>query len=148
MTGAVSGTITGEGSLLLASFLFGIVLMMLYDIFRIFRHIVKHGTILTAVEDVFYWVLCAVGVFAMLYQENEGLLRWFVIGGVALGMLLENSLISPFVIRLFVKIISVWLNTMGKVMRIGGMPAKKFLLFFRKELKKIKKAIKIGINKE
>ncbi len=57
MTGAVSGTITGEGSLLLASFLFGIVLMMLYDIFRIFRHIVKHGTILTAVEDVFYALL-------------------------------------------------------------------------------------------
>ena len=148
MIGTINDTIASEGSLLAASFLFGIVLMMLYDIFRIFRHIVKHGTVFTAIEDVFYWLLCAVGIFAMLYQENDGLLRWFVIGGVALGMLLENALISPWVIRIFVKIIGVWLNLFGKVIKIGGRPAKKILIFFRKELKKIRKAIKIGIDKE
>lgn len=148
MIGTINDTIASEGSLLAASFLFGIVLMMLYDIFRIFRHIVKHGTVFTAIEDVFYWLLCAVGIFAMLYQENDGLLRWFVIGGVALGMFFENALISPWVIRIFVKIIGVWLNLFGKVIKIGGRPAKKILIFFRKELKKIRKAIKIGIDKE
>ena len=38
MSGAVSETIAGEGSLLLASVLFGAGLMMLYDMLRIFRH--------------------------------------------------------------------------------------------------------------
>ena len=66
MNGAVSETIAGEGSLLLASLCFGAALMMLYDIVRIFRNIVKHGTILMAVEDILYWLLCAVGIFAML----------------------------------------------------------------------------------
>ncbi len=148
MIGTINDTIASEGSLLAASFLFGIVLMMLYDIFRIFRHIVKHGTVFMAIEDVFYWLLCAIGIFAMLYQENDGLLRWFVIGGVALGMLFENALISPWVIRIFVKIIGVWLKLFGKVIKAGGRPAKKILIFFRKELKKIRKAIKIGIDKE
>ena len=148
MRGAVSGTITGEGSLLLISFLFGIALMLLYDVFRIFRQIVKHGTFFLAVEDVLYWLLCAVGVFAMLYRENEGLLRWFVVGGVALGMLFENSLISPWVIRLFVKVIRAFLKVFGKFCGVFRKPAKKVHSFSKKELKKLKKAIKIGINKE
>ena len=114
MNGAVSETIAGEGSLLLASLCFGAALMMLYDIVRIFRNIVKHGTILMAVEDILYWLLCAVGIFAMLYQENDGLLRWFVLGGVAVGMLLENSLVSPFVIRIFVRVIRAWLKIIQK----------------------------------
>ncbi len=148
MSGAVSETIVGEGGLLLVSFLFGIGLMMLYDVFRIFRHIVKHGTVLFAIEDIFYWLFCAIGIFAMLYQENDGLLRWFVLGGVAIGMLLENSLLSPWIIRLFVKIIRVWLKMLGKILQIVEKPGKKLFLFFRKELKKIKKAIKIGLSKQ
>lgn len=148
MSGSVSSTIAGEGSLLLISFLFGIALMLLYDILRIFRRMVKHGTILMAVEDVFYWALCAIGVFAMLYQENDGLLRWFVIVGVAVGMLLENSLISPFVVRVFVKIFGALQKVIGKALRVLLKPLKKICIFFRKELKKVKKAIKIGLSKE
>ena len=147
MNGAVSETIAGEGSLLLASLCFGAALMMLYDIVRIFRNIVKHGTIPMAVEDILYWLLCAVGIFAMLYQENDGLLRWFVLGGVAVGMLLENSLVSPFVIRIFVRVIRAWLKIIQKMLRFFGRPLKKLCLFFRKELKKIRKAIKIGLKR-
>ena len=148
MTGAVSRTIAGEGSLLAASFLFGIVLMLLYDVFRIFRHIVKHNTFLLAVEDILYWGFCAIGIFAMLYEENDGLIRWFVIGGVAAGMLLENSLVSPWVVRFFVKILRTWIRLAGKFLHIAGKPAKKSGIFFKKELKKIRKAIKIGISKQ
>lgn len=148
MSGAVSETIAREGSLLLVSFLFGIALMLLYDVFRIFRHIVPHGTIWMALEDILYWITCAVGIFAMLYQENDGLLRWFVLGGVAIGMLMENSFISPRVIWIFVKILSAWLKLLGKIFHVMEKPGKKLFLFFRKELKKIEKAIKIGLSKQ
>lgn len=148
MKSSVSETIAGEGSLLFVSFLFGIVLMMLYDIFRIFRRIVKHGIILTAAEDALYWLFCAVGIFAMLYEENDGLLRWFVLGGVAVGMLLENRYISPWVIRLFVKVIRIWLGIFGKAFGVVSKPTKRIRLFFRKELKKMVKAIKIGLSRK
>lgn len=148
MNGEISGTIAGEGSLLLLSVLFGFGLMLAYDILRIFRHIVRHGTVLMAVEDVLYWLLCAIGIFAMLYQENDGLLRWFVLGGVAAGMLFENNFISPSVVSLFVKIIRFWLKILKKFLHIFGKPFKKIYLFLRKELKKIRKAIKIGLSKD
>lgn len=148
MSGAVSGTIAGEGSLLLISVLFGFALMLVYDIVRIFRHIIRHGTIFMAVEDVLYWLFCAIGIFAMLYQENEGLLRWFVLGGVAIGMLFENHFVSPSIVSLFVKVIRIWLRIIKKFLRIFGKPLKKIYLFLRKELKKIRKAIKIGLSKD
>lgn len=152
MSGEISTAIIKEGGLVLVSFLFGIGLMLLYDIFRIFRHIVKHGTFLLAIEDIFYWMAGAVGIFAMLYRENDGLLRWFVIGGIALGMLFENSRISPFVIRLSVKILRTWLRAAGKFFGLFTKPvkknAKKAGSFFKKELKKAGKAIKIGLSRE
>lgn len=148
MSGTVSETILQEGGLLCYSFLFGIALMMLYDILRIFRHIVKHRTILLAVEDALYWIICGIGIFAMLYRENDGLLRWFVLVGVAIGMLVENGLFSPWIIRFFVKIIRFSLKVGGKVAGAAARPGKKLFLFFRKELKKLRKVIKIGLDKQ
>lgn len=147
MSGAVSETIAKEGGLLLISFLFGAGLMMLYDVFRVFRHILKHGTILLAIEDACYWIFSAVGIFAMLYQENDGLLRWFVLGGIAVGMILENHILSPWIIRFFVKIIRAWLKILRKIFHVVEKPGKKLFLFSRKELKKMKKMIKIGLSK-
>lgn len=147
MRGEVSGTIAGEGGLLAASFLFGMILMLLYDIFRILRRIVRHGTALMAVEDILYWLFCAIGIFAMLYQENDGLLRWFVLVGVAIGMLFENAVISPFVVRLFVKVLRAWLKIFRKIFGIFTKPGKKICNFIKKQLKKMKKAIKIGVSK-
>lgn len=147
MRGEVSGTIAGEGGLLALSFLFGVILMLLYDTFRILRRIVRHGAALMAFEDSVYWIFCAIGIFAMLYQENDGLLRWFVLAGVAMGMLFENAVISPFVIRLFVKAWRTWLKVFRKIFGLISKPGKKFFGFFKKQLKKMKKAIKIGVSK-
>ena len=148
MNGAVSGTIVREAGLLFASFLFGIALMLLYDVLRIFRHMRKHGTILTAVEDILYWLICAIGIFILLYQENDGLLRWFVLGGVAVGMLLENSFISPFVVLLSVRFLRFWQRIFGRIFGVVEKPGKKLFLSLKKELKKMKKAIKIGLSKK
>ena len=84
----------------------------------------------------------------MLYRENDGLLRWFVLGGVAIGMLVENGLFSPWIIRFFVKIIRFSLKVSGKVVGAAARPGKKLFLFFRKELKKLRKVIKIGLDKQ
>lgn len=148
MSGAVSDSIAMEGGLLFLSILFGIGLMLLYDALRILRHLRKHGTFLLAVEDSLYWFVCAIGIFAMLYQENNGLLRWFVLGGVLVGMLMENLFISPWIVRLFVRILRLWLKVFKKIIQVVEKPGKKLFRIMRKELKKVRKGIKIGLSKE
>lgn len=70
------------------AFLLGIVMMISYDVVRIFRRIIPHGTAAVAVEDILYWLICGVCIFRMLYVENSGAIRGFAIAAVVLGMLL------------------------------------------------------------
>lgn len=154
MMGGVSGTITQEGGLLLLSFGVGILLMFSYDVLRIFREIITHGTFSLSLEDVIYWLACSLVVFAMLYHENDGLLRWFVLAGIALGMLVENHFLSPYIVRLVSRVIKKILFLLGKFLKIISCPVraakkrgKKVCIFLKKQLKKIGKAIKIGVNK-
>lgn len=70
------------------AFLLGVLMMISYDVIRIFRRLIPHGTVAVAVEDVLYWLLCGVYIFRMLYVENSGAIRGFAIVAVVLGMLL------------------------------------------------------------
>ncbi|MCM1256876.1 MAG: spore cortex biosynthesis protein YabQ [Roseburia sp.] len=154
MSGGVSPAITQEGGLLLLSFGVGVLLMFSYDILRIFRQIIAHGTFSLGVEDVIYWLACSLVVFAMLYQENDGLLRWFVLAGIALGMMVENHFLSPFIVRFSSRVIKKALHLFGKIVKVALKPmgiaagrGKKIYIFLKKQLKKIGKAIKIGVRK-
>ena len=68
------------------SVLMGLVITFIYDWIRVLRRLFKHGTVLTSVEDLLFWLACGIGVFYMLYRENDGTLRWFAILGAAIGM--------------------------------------------------------------
>ena len=48
---------------------------MIYDVFRILRGVIRHGKILTALEDVGYWIFCAFYLLGYFYRENSGELR-------------------------------------------------------------------------
>lgn len=126
---AVSDGIHQELGFLLISFALGEGLVMLYDVFRIFRKVVPHGVIWISVEDVLYWIVAALLIFGMIFQENDGLIRGFAIGGILLGMLFFNHFVSPFLIR-----------------SISGI-LKKILEILKKGLKKVREAVKIGLCK-
>ena len=92
----VSGNILREADFMAVSMLSGCVLVFIYDVLRIFRKLVTHGTIALAIEDMLYWTFCALFIFAMLYRKNDGLIRGFAIGGIVTGMLVYNYLISSW----------------------------------------------------
>lgn len=126
---AVSEDIHQEILFLLISLALGEGLVVFYDVFRIFRRIVPHGVIWISVEDILYWIVCALLVFGMIFQTNDGLVRGFSIGGICIGMLFYNHFVSPF----FVKHIS---SILEKIIR-----------FWKKGLKKAGKVVKIKISK-
>ncbi len=147
----IQESIGQEAVLLGISVLLGAALFLIYDVLRIFRRIFPHGTIWIGIEDFFYWILCTAAVFVMLYRENDGMVRGFSLGGVVIGMALYYFLLSRFVIQILVKILRTILGFFcktGSVLfspfrRVGG----KIFHFIKKRLKKIVKAIKIGISK-
>ena len=66
--------IVDEVTFLCHSFLLGVVITFAYDGFLILRRLIKHGMLLVSLEDMIFWIACAIGVFYMLYEENNGIL--------------------------------------------------------------------------
>lgn len=154
----VSAEILKEADVLLAAFLTGALLLFIYDVLRIVRKIVPHKMWLVGVEDLLFWIGSALALFAMLYRENSGYIRGFVIGGVLVGMLLYNLLLSAWIVAgsvfLLKKILFVlswplvWTARLfRKPLGFAGRKAKKLLRFIKKELKKLWKTVKIGMCK-
>ena len=80
------------------SFFLGMVITFFYDGFLIVRKLFKHTMFLISLEDLIFWIACALSVFYVLYEENNGMLRWFAVAGAALGMFLYKKTLSPLII--------------------------------------------------
>ena len=148
---AVSETIGHEALLFGISMLAGAGLFLLYDILRIIRRILPHGTVAVGIEDFFYWLGCTGGVFVMLYRENDGMVRGFALLGMAVGTVLYYLLLSRYVVSLHVFLLKSVLQLLHKVFGVLFGPVirlgKKVGRFLKKELKKLVRAVKIGLCK-
>lgn len=148
---AVSETIGHEALLFGISMLAGAGLFLLYDILRIIRRILPHGTVAVGIEDFFYWLVCTGVVFVMLYRENDGMVRGFALLGMAVGTVLYYLLLSRYVVSLRVFLLKSVLQLLHKVFGVLFGPVirlgKKVGRFLKKELKKLVRAVKIGLCK-
>ncbi|MFP3155913.1 spore cortex biosynthesis protein YabQ [Lachnospiraceae bacterium ZAX-1] len=154
----ISENIIKEADILQISLLMGVVLVLVYDLLRVVRRIIPHGKWWIAVEDLLFWTGCAIAVFVMLFRENDGYLRGFSIGGIAIGMLLYSLILSRFVVKASVFLLEkilfilvrplVWtIRLLKPIMRFLKKIGKKVIRFFKKQLKKMAKAVKMGLYK-
>ena len=161
----VYGEIVRQGQLFGLAVLLGAGLLFLYDLLRICRRILRHRTVGIAVEDIIFWLFCALGMFGFMYRYNEGVIRGFLVFGAAVGMILYSIFISRLVVRcgtaVFRRILHVLHRIFGRIsrpFRILGASAKKkvgtanhirkkSVNGWKKRLKKIGKAVKIGLSK-
>lgn len=83
----MSPSIQTEARLILVSAAAGAGLMAVYDCLRIFRLLVRHSWLWVGLEDFLYWIFAGFATFYLLYRENDGGLRFCVIGGVLAAMI-------------------------------------------------------------
>lgn len=93
-----------EAELAVHSFLLGLVLMISYDLLRLFRLLIPHCNLAVGIEDFVYWIYCAIMTFRLLFLENSGVLRGYVIVGVFVGMILYDRIVSQTVFGVLKKI--------------------------------------------
>lgn len=154
----VSVEILKEADILLKAFATGIILVLVYDLLRIIRRLIPHGNVWISLEDFLFWIGSAVTIFVMLYRENDGYLRGFSIGGVALGMILYSLLLSRLVVKysafllekilyLLLRPVVCFLKLLGRPWKAGRKKALKIGRFLKKRLKNIWKTVKISLCK-
>lgn len=139
------------------SVLMGVAITFVYDWLRVLRRLYKHGKVLTSIEDLFFWFACGIGVFYMLYRENEGTLRWFAVLGAAIGMFFYKIVVRDAFVNIMSTCIHKIMWFVFRVIQIVLKPVKRliyaektFVLFVGRKLKKciifIKKRLTVFIK--
>jgi spore cortex biosynthesis protein YabQ len=117
--------IIAELLILKDAFLVGLAMVVVYDLFRLLRRIIPHGVIWISIEDSIYWILFGVLFFVLLYRENDGVMRLYIVIGIIIGAVAYYLLIGRFLFRFLADNI----------------------IKLKKQLKKMRKAVTIWIVK-
>ena len=85
----------------------GIIIGILFDIFRILRKSFKTKDIVTYIEDILFWILTGIIILFSMYKFSNGELRFFMIIGIIMGTLMYMITFSRYVIKISVFIIKI-----------------------------------------
>lgn len=132
----------------LASILFGIGLLFLYDFFRAFRMIFHHKSVFVIMEDLGFALFVAITSFVFLCTYNYGELRGFFFLGIFLGMFFYHIKISPGILSMEQNIFLIIKNILKILYHKVIRPLSGIQRNLRWRLKKQKKNVTIALKKQ
>ena len=121
----------------------GVLILVLYDLLRIFRRVVPHGVLAVALEDVLYWAGTALLIFQLLYRENDGAVRGYALFAVAVGMLFYHQTVSGWLVENIAGVLN-W--CFGILLKPVCIIWKKVVQVFRIAVRFYKKKLKKGLK--
>ncbi len=105
-------------------------LTICYNTLEIFRYAIAHKKFFIQIEDFFYWIFCLFFVFHVALSYTKGQIRFFFVFGIALGMVLCKSLISPILLFFSSKIIDVVKKIIALFLEILFTPFRLIFVLF------------------
>ena len=84
----------------------GVLIGLLFDIFRIFRKSFKTPDIITYIEDILFWIFSGIILLYSIFKFNNGELRMFIFLGIILGITVYMLIFSKIFIKVLVHIIN------------------------------------------
>lgn len=94
----MSQSITVELQFFAISILWGAIVLLAYDQLRILRRIIRHNSFWITVQDLIFWIIASVFIFAMIYAKNSGTIRGFSVMGMVIGMVVYHYALSDLIV--------------------------------------------------
>lgn len=85
----------------------GIVIGVLFDIFRIIRRSFKTPDFLTYIEDILFWLMAGIILLFTIFKFNNGEIRLYIFVSLLFGLTIYLLTLSKFFIKINVKIIGI-----------------------------------------
>ena len=101
----MSHQIVEESTFFLYSVCMGIIITFIYDLIRVLREIIPHNTFFVSLEDILFWIFTCFAQFVLLYEVNNGMVRWYSIAGAFFGMILYKKSLGQYMVVFLSKII-------------------------------------------
>lgn len=102
----------------------GLLIGILFDIFRIFRKSFKTPDCITYIEDTLFWILSGLILLYSIFKFNNGELRFFVFMGVIFGISIYILIFS----KMFIKVCVYIINFIKKLFKILIIIPTKFII--------------------
>lgn len=113
--------------------IWGVCFNAVYGMLKIFRQYVRHNAVFTGIEDFIYCVVTGIILFKNIFDSNDGIIRWYILFGTALGMWLHYKTIGGMLFRISQKFADRIKSFAGKIIKkCRSLPA----LLASKALKK------------
>lgn len=110
----------------------GILIVLIFDIFRIFRKSFKTPDIITIIEDILFGLILTFILLFSIFQFNNGELRFYIFLGILTGGIIYVLTLSKY----FINISVLTINTIKKIfifmLKIISFPFKIILKLSRK----------------
>lgn len=139
--------ITNQATLFLIFVVNGILIGLLFDIFRILRRSFKTSDIITYMQDILFWILTGIIVLYSIFVFNNGEIRFFMFLAIALGTTFYMLTLSSYIIKVNVAIITFLKKLICQILKITIIPFKVIYKAIRKLLFKPISFIIINIRK-
>lgn len=110
----------------------GIVIGILFDIFRILRRSFKTSDLITYIQDILFWILTGIILLYSIFTFSNGEIRFYMFLGVFLGCLIYMLLFSKYFIKINVKIILILKKIIGKIISIIIFPINIIIKFIKR----------------
>lgn len=134
--------ICNQTYMFLGACLAGVLVGLIFDIFRVKRKLVETSDLIVYIEDILYWLIIAIVLFLLMYYSNEGELRGYLILGILIGMIFYILTLSQYVMSFLVYIIRLLGKVFVIVLKILIFPIRIILKIFRKPIKFLLKIVK------
>lgn len=139
--------VTNQAYLFLIFTINGIIIGLLFDIFRILRRSFKTSDVMTYIQDILFWILTGLILLYSIFTFSNGEIRFYMFLGVFLGCLIYMLLFSKYFIKINVKIILVLKKIIGRILSIVLFPINIIIRFIKKIFFKPINFITINIKK-
>jgi spore cortex biosynthesis protein YabQ len=107
----------------------GLIIGILFDIYRIIRGFNNPGNFITAAADILFWLFAAILIFIYFLFTTNGELRYYTVVAVIIGLIIYFKIIS----RVFVKTVRWGVYYILKLLRLIIVylfyPVKLFIYF-------------------
>ncbi len=139
--------ITNQAYLFLIFIANGIIIGLLFDIFRILRRSFKTSDFITYIEDILFWILTGLTILYSIFVFNNGEIRLFMFFGIAIGITMYMLLLSSIIIKTNVAIINFFKRIILAILNIIKLPFKYILKLIKKLFLKPISFIFINVRK-
>lgn len=110
----------------------GILIGVLFDIFRILRKSFKTSDFVTYIEDIIFWILTGILTLYFIFYYNNGEIRFYIFLGIIIGALIYMLTISKHIIKFSVTIITFFKDITIKISKIILYPLQLILTISKK----------------